>query len=199
MRFILASASPARLALLRSAGINPEVVVSGVDETNFTEETAGRLCRSLAKAKAKAVAATIDADAYVLGCDSVLEFDGEALGKPDTAESATTRWKAMRGHSGVLHSGHCLIDTNQQRRLTRSSSTKVYFADITDSELAAYVGSGEPMNVAGAFSIDGLGAPFIDRIDGDHGTVMGVSLPLLRQMFTSWGVPMASLWNTAHQ
>jgi septum formation protein len=199
MRFILASASPSRLTLLRSAGFDPEVIVSGVDESTVTEDTAGRLSRSLAKLKAKAVAADITDDAYILGCDSVLEFDGQILGKPDSDEVAAARWKAMRGNSGVLHTGHCLIDTGKQRRLIRSSATTVHFADITDSEISAYVASGEPQRVAGAFSIDGLGGGFVERIDGDHGTVVGVSLPLLRQMFTAWGVPIASLWTTNGQ
>lgn len=194
MRFILASASPARLTALRSAGIDPEVIVSGVDESTVTEESPGRLCRALAKAKAKAVAADIS-DGYVLGCDSVLEFDGEACGKPTAPEDAISRWKAMRGRSGILHTGHCLIDTSRERRLIRSSSTTVHFADLTDREVTDYVASGEPMRVAGGFTIDSLGAPFIERIDGDPGTVIGVSLPLLRHMFIAWGVTMAQLWN----
>lgn len=200
MRFILASASQARLGLLRSAGLSPEVIVSGVDESGITEDTPGRLCRSLAKLKANAVSDTVEGDAFVLGCDSVLEFDGEILGKPADAAEATSRWKAMRGRSGVLHSGHCLIDTSRNdRRLTRSSSTTVHFADLSDKEIAAYVATGEPLKMAGAFTIEGLSAPFVERIEGDHGTVIGVSLPLLRQMFTTWGVPMSSLWSTENQ
>ncbi|ADD40500.1 Maf family protein [Stackebrandtia nassauensis] len=196
MRFILASASPARLTVLRGIGFDPEVIVSGVDESTIEEESPGRLCRALAKLKAKAVAATLTEDAYVLGCDSVLEFNGQTYGKAEDAETAVSRWKAMRGKSGVLHTGHCLIDTAKQRRHIRSSSTTVHFADVTDTEIAAYVDSGEPMRVAGAFTIDGLGAPFVERIEGDHGTVVGVSPPLLRQMFTAWGVPISSLWRT---
>lgn len=196
MRFILASASPARLTVLRGIGFDPEVIVSGVDESTVEEESPGRLCRALAKLKAKAVAATLTEDAYVLGCDSVLEFNGQTYGKAEDAETAVSRWKAMRGKSGVLHTGHCLIDTAKQRRHIRSSSTTVHFADVTDTEIAAYVDSGEPMRVAGAFTIDGLGAPFVERIEGDHGTVVGVSPPLLRQMFTAWGVPISSLWRT---
>ncbi|MFD0556114.1 septum formation protein [Stackebrandtia endophytica] len=193
MRFILASASPARLTALRAAGLAPEVIVSGVDESGVTEESPGRLCRALAKLKAKTVAAEVT-DAYVLGCDSVLEFGGQICGKPADAEEAITRWKAMRGRSGVLHTGHCLIDTTRNQRLTRSSSTTVHFADLTDKEISEYVGTGEPMRVAGAFTIDSLGAPFVERIDGDPGTVIGVSLPLLRHMFITWGVSMARLW-----
>ena len=197
MRFILASASPARLTTLRAAGLRPDVIVSGVDESTVTEDSAGRLSRSLAKLKAKAVAADVTDDAYILGCDSVLEFDGEIHGKPNSDETAVTRWKAMRGHSGILHTGHCLIDTAKERRLIRSSSTKVFFSDITDAEIAAYVATGEPRQVAGGFTIDGIGAPFISHIEGDHGTVIGVSMPMLRQMFTTWGVPMSSLWQTS--
>lgn len=195
MRFILASASPARLTALNAAGIDTEAIVSGVDESTVTEESPGRLCRALAKLKAKAVAADVS-DAYVLGCDSVLEFDGEAHGKPIDTEQAISRWKAMRGRSGVLHTGHCLIDTARDRRLIRSSATKVHFADLTDREIADYVATGEPLRVAGAFTIDSLGAPFVERIDGDPGTVIGVSLPLLRQMFIAWGVPMSQVWKT---
>lgn len=195
MRFILASASPARLTALNAAGIHPEVIVSGVDESTVAEESPGRLCRALAKLKAKAVAADVS-DAYVLGCDSVLEFDGEVRGKPANAEEAIRRWKQMRGHSGVLHTGHCLIDTTRDRRLTRSSSTTVHFADVTDREIADYVETGEPLRVAGAFTIDGFGAPFIERVEGDPGTVVGVSLPMLRQMLITWGVPMSQVWNT---
>lgn len=198
MRFILASASPARKALLMSAGFNPEVIPSDFDESTVTEESPGRLCRSLAKSKAKLVAEGIN-DAYVLGCDSVLEFDGEIFGKPHDSETATTRWKRMRGRTGVLHSGHCLIDTRAEQKLTRSSKTTVHFADVTDGEIAAYVESGEPLSMAGGFSVEGLGGPFIDRIDGDHGTVLGVSLPMLRQMLTTWGTPVSALWHTAKQ
>ncbi|WP_349258335.1 nucleoside triphosphate pyrophosphatase [Stackebrandtia sp.] len=196
MRFILASASPARRAFLNAAGFHPEIIVSGVDESVVEESSAGRLCRALAKLKAKAVAATLTGDAYILGCDSVLEFDGQVHGKPADPETAVARWKAMRGKSGILHTGHCLIDTSHDRRLIRSSSTKVHFADITDREIADYVTTGEPEKVAGAFTIDGIGAPFIERIEGDHGTVVGVSPPLLRQMFTTWGVPLSQVWNT---
>ena len=194
MRFILASASPARLTLLRGIGFDPEVIVSGVDESTVEEETPGRLCRALAKLKAKAVAATITDDAYVLGCDSVLSFDGQIYGKAANREETVSRWKAMRGKSGTLHTGHCLIDTSKQRRHLRSSATTVHFADVTDAEIAAYADSGEPEQVAGAFTIDGMGSPFVERIEGDHGTVIGVSPPLLRQMFTAWGVQVSSLW-----
>lgn len=194
MRFILASASPARLALLNSAGFNPDVRVSGVDESTISEESAGRLCRALAKAKAKAVAAEVSDDAYILACDSVLEFDGQVYGKPADAEEAKARWKAQRGKSGVLHTGHCLIDTARERRLLRSSKTTVHFADVTDREITDYVATGEPIRVAGAFTLESLGAAFIERIDGDPGTVVGVSPPLLRQMFTTWGVPISDLW-----
>lgn len=168
--------------------------MSGVDESTVEEDSAGRLCRALAKLKAKAVAVGVTGDAYVLGCDSVLEFDGQPWGKPADAEEAMARWKRMRGASGVLHTGHCLIDVAQERRLTRSSATTVRFADLTDAEISAYVATGEPQRVAGAFTVDGVGAPFVERIDGDHGTVVGVSMPLLRQMLTAWGVPISALW-----
>lgn len=194
-RLVLASASPARLALLRQAGFAPEVLVSGVDEDAVSAPTPGELARVLAEAKAAAVAARTDAaDALVVGCDSVLELDGQPLGKPSDAEEATARWKAMRGRSGVLQTGHCLIDTRDGGRTSATSSTTVHFGEPTDAEIAAYVASGEPLQVAGAFTLDGRSAPFVTGIEGDHGTVIGLSLPLLRKLLAQLGLTVTDLW-----
>ncbi|PBC84721.1 septum formation protein [Streptomyces sp. 2224.1] len=195
-RLVLASQSPARLALLRQAGLAPEVVVSGVDEDALTAATPGELARVLAEAKATAVAARPEtAGALVVGCDSVLELDGRALGKPVDAEDATARWKSMRGRSGILQTGHCVIDTAAGgRQVSATASTTVRFGEPTDAEIAAYVESGEPLFVAGAFTLDGRSAPFIDGIDGDPGNVIGLSLPLLRRLLAGLDVAITDLW-----
>lgn len=132
----------------------------------------------------------------MIGCDSVLAFDGEILGKPADAADATRRWLRMRGRSGVLHSGHCLVDVAAGRRAEAVASTTVHFADISDDEIAAYVASGEPLAVAGAFTIDGLGGPFVERIEGDPGTVIGLSMPLLRRLLAELGLRITDLWTT---
>ncbi|MFI2184872.1 Maf family protein [Streptomyces sioyaensis] len=194
-RLVLASQSPARLALLRQAGLAPEVVVSGVDEDALSAATPGELARILAEAKAAAVAARPDFHgALVVGCDSVLELDGRALGKPADAEDATARWKSMRGRSGILQTGHCVIDTATGRQAAATASTTVRFGEPTDDEIAAYVASGEPLYVAGAFTLDGRSAPFIDGIDGDPGNVIGLSLPLLRRLLADLDVAITDLW-----
>ncbi|HEY4568965.1 MAG TPA: nucleoside triphosphate pyrophosphatase, partial [Kribbella sp.] len=168
VRFVLASASPARLKTLRGAGIEPEVIVSGVDEDNVTAESPGELARLLATLKARAVVSTLTDHATVLGCDSVLEFDGVAYGKPGDPEVARDRLRAMRGRSGVLHTGHCLFDTGSKQELRELESTTVHFADLTDEEIDAYVATGEPLVVAGSFTVDCLGGPFVTGIDGDY-------------------------------
>lgn len=184
-RLVLASASPARLRLLRQIGLEPEVVVSGVDESTVTGPPAD-VALTLAVRKATAVAAGRP-DALVLGCDSVLDLDGAALGKPVDAAEAVARWQHMRRRSGVLHTGHCLIDTATGRDAAEVASTTVHFADLSDEEIESYVGTGEPLRVAGAFTIDGLGGAYVDGIEGDPHNVVGLSLPLLRRMLEAVG------------
>ncbi|MEZ0492810.1 nucleoside triphosphate pyrophosphatase [Kineococcus sp. TBRC 1896] len=204
---LLASASPARLATLRAAGLDPAVLVSGVDEPAVVERygvtEAEDVCLVLAKAKAEDVAADEDRpeDVLVLGCDSVLAVDlgegVEVLGKPADAADAVRRWKAMRGRSGVLHTGHWLIDDREDgsgATIGGVASVTVHFADVTDAEVEAYVATGEPLQVAGAFTVDGLGGAFVRGIEGDHHAVVGVSLPLLRELVREAGVAWPDLW-----
>ena len=194
-RLVLASQSPARLGLLRQAGLVPEVIVSGVDEDAVSAPTPAELARALAEAKAAGVAAKPEGrGARVFGCDSGLDLDGEALGKPADAEEATARWKSMRGRTGTLQTGHCVYDTTTGRYASAIASTVVRFGEPTDAEIAAYVATGEPLHVAGAFTLDGRSAPFIDGIDGDHGNVIGISLPMLRRLLARLGVAITTLW-----
>lgn len=194
VRMVLASQSPARLATLQAAGIEPEVVVSGVDESQVQSRDAANLAAALAQLKCRAVAATIDdPDALVVGCDSVLAFEGEILGKPGDAATARARWRRMRGRSGVLHTGHCV--RRGGREVVDAASTVVHFADVSDAEIDAYVATGEPLHVAGAFTIDGLGGAFVRGIEGDPHTVVGISLPLLRDLVADLDVVWTDLWN----
>jgi septum formation protein len=190
---VLASGSPARLRLLRDAGLDPEVVVSGVDETEIDRSDPWDLVTSLAIAKANVVAARTN-DALVIGCDSMLVFGGETLGKPADAAEAAERWHTMRGGTGSLLTGHCVIDSANGRSEHAVADAVVQFADVTDAEIEAYVGSGEPLGVAGAFTLDGRSAPFIERIDGHPSTVIGLSLPLLRELLARLGVSLVDLW-----
>ena len=193
-RFVLASASPARLETLRRAGVRPEVIVSGVDEDAVTAPTPAELVVRLAELKAAAVADQLDAaDALVLGCDSLLELDGTALGKPGSVEAAADRWRQLRGRTGTLHTGHCLIDTAAGKRVSRSVGTEVRFADISDAEIDAYCATGEPTAVAGAFTVDGLGGWFVEGVDGDHHNVVGVSLPVVRALLRELGHGLGDL------
>ena len=195
-RLVLASASPARRTTLRTAGLDPVVIVSGVDESQLVDLPPAELALQLAELKCAAVAERDDvpADALVLGCDSVLELDGEALGKPTTRRTPGARWQAMRGRSGVLHSGHCLHDVATGRVAAATGSTTVHFAEVSDAEIDAYVATGEPLQVAGAFTIDGVGGAFVTRIEGDHHNVVGVSLPLLRELVIELGHGWPDLW-----
>jgi nucleoside triphosphate pyrophosphatase len=191
IRFVLASASPARRQTLLRAGVVPEVIVSGVDESAIEAETPAALVQALANAKALTVSKSLRGEALILGCDSLLEFDGVAVGKPGTIEAAIEQWQRMRGRVGTLHTGHCLIDHAAERVAVATLSTMVEFADITDDEIEIYCRSGEPSNVAGAFTIDGFGGWFINGITGDHHNVVGLSLPLLRRLLTelNFGLP----------
>jgi len=212
IRLVLASASPARLSTLRSAGVEPEVIVSSVDEDAVlaaAQEAAAEpldaadIALLLARAKCEDVAAT-DSDAeepdtdLVLGCDSVLELDGEVHGKPADPAEAVSRWQRMRGRSGILHTGHWIVDLRDPEdggtagTVGASASTLVYFADLTDEEIEAYVATGEPLRVAGAFTVDGLGGPYVRGIEGDYHAVVGVSLPVLRDLLGELGIP----WHT---
>ncbi|MGD9960359.1 Maf family protein [Nocardioides sp.] len=195
-RLVLASQSPARLATLQKAGVEPLVIVSGVDESVITDVAPAELALQLAELKAATVLGRpgVPNDAVVLGCDSVLELDGEALGKPDSADEAVRRWQAMRGRSGVLHTGHSVHDVATGRVAAAIASTTVHFADVSDAEITAYVATGEPLQVAGAFTVDGLGGAFVTGIEGDHHNVVGVSLPLLRDLLAELGHAWTDLW-----
>lgn len=203
---MLASSSPARLALLRQAGIEPEVVIPTTDEEALTEAarlknpnlSAEQLVGLLAKAKAESVLSMGQTHgALVLGGDSALEFQGQILGKPHEPEVAIKRWLDLSGNQGVLHSGHYLIDNRFPNNPVGSlmvSSTNVFFSKLSEQEIRDYVATGEPLKVAGAFTIDGLGGAFIDRIEGDSHTVVGLSLKVLRELATGFGVYYPSLW-----
>jgi septum formation protein len=216
---VLASASPARLQTLRSAGLEPVVRVSGVDEdavvARYGVTDPQDVALVLARAKAEDVAAAVngsdedqdegqdegqDDGLLVLGCDSVLELDGQAHGKPATPEQARERWLRMRGRSGVLHTGHWLVDARDPdaggtgATLGAVASTTVHFANLSEAEIDAYVATGEPLAVAGAFTLDGLGGPFVTGVEGDPHNVVGVSLPLLRELLAEVAVPWHTLW-----
>lgn len=195
IRLVLASQSPARLATLRSAGVEPEVIVSGFDESTVTEADAVALASALARLKARVVAERVGPDAVVVGCDSVLDLDGEVHGKPLDADDARARLRRMRGTSGVLHTGHCVIHGG--REIVRDAATTVHFGDFGDALIDAYVATGEPLNVAGAFTIDGLGGPFIEGVEGDPHNVVGLSLPTLRHMLAEFGIEWQDLWRAS--
>ncbi|MFF5990349.1 Maf family protein [Prauserella flavalba] len=204
MRFVLASASPARLAVLRAAGIDPSVIVSGVDEdavaASLTDPTPAELVTALARAKAVAVAETAGiagSDAVVVGCDSMLAIGGEVVGKPGTPEIARKRWAGMAGGTGELLTGHVVLRLENgavTAEAAGSQTTTVHFATPTQDELDAYLATGEPLNVAGAFTLDGLGGWFVEGIEGDPSSVIGISLPLTRRLLGEVGVNVADLW-----
>jgi septum formation protein len=207
--FVLASKSPARLSTLQAAGIYPRVIVSDVDEDRVLanarrDHLAAGLgdldpadaVLALARAKAVEVSEANGTDAIVLGCDSMLEFEGEILGKPHSPDVARDRWRSMRGKSGTLHSVHWLCDDRDDGSngtVGATSSTVVHFANLTDAEIDEYVATGEPLQVAGAFTVDGIGGPYVTAIEGDYHGVVGVSLPLLRELLGELGVAIHEL------
>jgi len=204
IRFILGSASPARLRTLLAAGVVPEVIVSLFDESSVEARPAAELVQVLADAKALTISdrlrseslaagEQLPAKALVLGCDSLLELDGQALGKPASYDDAVLRWRRMRGRKGILHTGHCLVDVAAERLAIATVSTTVHFGDITDEEIEVYCSSGEPSNVAGAFTIDQFGGWFIDAIEGDHHNVVGLSLQALRKMLRELNFSLCDL------
>jgi septum formation protein len=201
LRLVLASASSGRLAALRAAGLDPEVVPSGVDESQVGRRTPAELARTLAMLKCHAVAGrlALEGPTIVLGCDSVLEIDAAVHGKPGDAAAARRRWLSMRGRAGVLHSGLCvqLLGAGRTREEVGVGSTTVHFANVSDDEIDAYVATGEPLGVAGAFTLDGLGGPFVEGIEGDPSNVVGISLPLLRRLLIELGIAWPSLWRRA--
>lgn len=216
MRVCLASTSPARLMLLRQAGIEPltlapdvdeEAVVDGVERAEGRRLPAEEHVLLLARRKAADVAAQLAAadpafDGFVLGGDSMFELGGEILGKPYTPEAATERWRAMRGRTGVLHSGHSVLRVSPglpAREAYATAEASVTFrADVTDDEIAAYVDTGEPLHVAGAFTVDSLGGAFIERVEGDPSTVVGMSLSTVRSLIRELGGEWTALWNRAN-
>jgi septum formation protein len=190
---VLASGSTARLRLLRDAGFDPTAVVSGVDEDAVEAASTQELVLRLAELKAEAVADPAGA-ALVVGCDSLLEFDGQALGKPDSPDQARQWLADMRGRCGTLFTGHCVIDEASGKRASGVAGTTVRFGVTTDAELDAYLSHPEVMEVAGAFTIDGRSAPFIDGVEGDPSNVIGLSLPLFRTLLADMDVSITNLW-----
>ena len=188
-RIVLASASPSRERLLRSAGLDPEIIVSGIDEedSRYEELSPKELVIALSIVKAHTVRKFIDFPALIIGCDSTFEFEGKSLGKPLTSDIARERARKISGKSGLLHTGHCIIDTTNEIEFSDIATTRVHFADISDSEISAYIATGEPLHVAGGFTLDGISAPFIKAIEGDPANVIGLSLPLLRKAFIELG------------
>jgi septum formation protein len=205
-RVVLGSASPGRLKVLRQAGIDPLVVVSGVDEDAViaalgSDTSPDDVVRSLAEAKADQVVTILDArvaaDCVVISCDSMLYIDGRLVGKPASADGARNQWRSMGGRSGQLYTGHCLLrllDGKVSQRAVESSVTTVHFGTPTTADLEAYLDSGEPFSVAGGFTLDGLGGWFVDRIEGDASNVIGLSLPLTGTMLQRVGLSVAELW-----
>ena len=219
--FVLGSKSPARRLLLQNAGIEATVLGSNFDESQVRESNPAKLVQVLAQCKAEAVAEKLhlsDSSGFdgvgganpdriessgengsnspilVLGCDSVLGLDGEIYGKPADATEAIARWQKMRGNVGDLYTGHALLDLTEQKALVRCQITRVYFANVSDRQIEAYVSSGEPLNCAGCFAIDGRGGLFVEKIEGCHTNVIGLSLPLLRQMIADLGYDVTDFW-----
>jgi septum formation protein len=200
---ILASASPARLMLLRSQNIQPIVIASEINEKEIEEQLKDSsteiVVKELSIAKANYVLANNVSlsTGILIAADSMLEFESQSLGKPLNAENAIARWQKMRGKSGILHTGHTVIRLDNKQTITRVVSTKVEFANVDDKEILDYVATKEPLNVAGAFTIDSLGAAFVKEVQGDHSNVIGLSLPALREIVRELGLSWTSLWEMA--
>jgi septum formation protein len=200
---ILASASPARLMLLRSQNIQPIVIASDINEKEIEEKykdsSTEIVVKELSIAKANYVLTNNVSlsTGILIAADSMLEFESESLGKPLNAENAIARWQKMRGKSGILHTGHTVIRLDNLQTITRVVSTKVEFANVDDKEILDYVATSEPLNVAGAFTIDSLGAAFVKEVQGDHSNVIGLSLPALREIVRELGLSWTSLWEMA--
>lgn len=191
--FVLASASPARHKLLQTVGIEPVIRHSNFDESQVELEDAVELVQTLARHKAETVARNFE-EALVLGCDSVLAVNGEIYGKPESPQAAIARWRKMRGNRGILYTGHVLIDRKQERQAIDCGKTIVHFADIGDETIAAYVQTGEPLKCAGSFALEGKGGLFVEKLEGCHSNVIGLSLPLLRKMLAELGYEVRDFW-----
>jgi septum formation protein len=188
-RIVLASASVSRRRLLESAGLKPIIMVSHVDEETdfFNAMTPADMVIALAITKAHTIREQIDFPAIIIGCDSTFEFDSQSLGKPATPKIAIERASRVRGNTGLLHTGHCIIDTTKDKEISSIVTTKVTFDDMTDAEIADYVATGEPLHVAGGFTLDGFSSPFIPSIEGDYTNVVGISMPFIRKAFEQLG------------
>jgi len=193
-RLILASASPARLQLLRQIGLEPLVCPSGVDEGQFQNSDPVALVATLAEAKATQVATRFTPPAVVLGCDSLFELGGVIYGKPRDAATALAQLQHLSGRQGQLHTGHTLIDLTTGEILTRVATTQVFFARLTSEQMQAYVHTGEPLQCAGAFALEGKGGIWVERITGCHSNVIGLSLPLFREMMSQLGYDLTQYW-----
>jgi len=190
---VLASASPARRRLLQSAGIEPVVCPSNFDESQIQLSNPELLVQTLAQRKAETVAPQFES-ALILGCDSLLLVNGEVYGKPLDSEQAIARWQRMRGTVGKLYTGHALIDLSQQLTLVRAQMTRVYFAQVSDRQIEAYVATGEPLKCAGCFALEGRGGLFVEKLEGCHTNVIGLSLPLLRLLLNQLGYDVTDFW-----
>ena len=188
-QIVLASQSKSRRRLLESAGLSPKIIVSNVDEETdfFNSMVPSDMVIALAITKAHTVREQIDFPAIIIGCDSTFEFDGKSLGKPGTPEIAIERARRVRGNSGLLHTGHCIIDTSKDKEISDRITTVVNFADISDEEIDDYVATEEPLHVAGGFTLDGFSSPFISSIEGDYTNVVGISMPFLRKACSQLG------------
>lgn len=191
--FVLASASPARRRLLQTVGIEPIVRPSDFDESQIQLNEPAQLVKTLAQCKAETVVPQFES-ALIMGCDSVLSLNGEIHGKPANASEAIARWQVMQGKFGDLYTGHALIDLSQNRTIVKSQVTRVYFGQMSDRTIAAYVATGEPLKCAGAFALEGFGSLFVEKIEGCHSNVIGLSLPLLRQMLAELGYDVTDFW-----